>query len=107
MKRLSQLLLIGFLAGLMSLVTIPVEYIHALYHHQDSIDNLKKDQAQTLEQSHLHCLILKTEFARFLASAKLQPAPIKVTRLLLSAYYCNPLVTDSYSRREQRGPPFC
>jgi hypothetical protein len=105
MVRLSRLILVGFLVLMMGIVIVPVEYVHMLYHHTDTKDSYTYSYPANFENSHIHCLILKTEFSQFLLTHKFQLTWFEVKQGFTVNRYQNPLLSYTFSDKEQRGPP--
>jgi hypothetical protein len=105
MERLSRSFLMLFLLVLMSFVIVPVEYIHALYDHEDTEDSFEYAHAATLENSHLHCLLLKTEFREFISDPQPQLNNERIVLCTVEPTYQNPVILFPFLSKEQRGPP--
>lgn len=105
MDKLSRLFLETFLLVMMTVVIVPVEYVHALYNHHDTEDVFEFGAAPALEQSHTHCILLKTEFRELYFD---QNQPLTSVFFYLGSYYFiyqNPLLSVVSSPKTQRGPP--
>lgn len=105
MDKFSRLFLGAFLLAMMTIVIMPVEYVHALYNHHDTEDVFEFGALPALEQSHTHCILLKTEFRDLYFD---QNQPLTSVSFHLGIYYFiyqNPLLSVVNSPKEQRGPP--
>ena len=89
----------------MSFLIVPVELFHSLLSHTDTIDNPENTNGVSIENSHKHCLLLKTEFREFLLAVQLNQLKIDLKPGFLAICYVNPLLSIGYSCNEQRGPP--
>ena len=89
----------------MSLVVVPVEYIHALYNHNDTEDSYEFSQGTTIENSHLHCLILKTEFREFTFDVNPLLSQYQIVLCTIDPTYQSPNILYPFLSKEQRGPP--
>jgi len=105
MAKLSRLLVIVFLLGLLSFVIVPVEFIHSLYNHTDTTDNFENNQPTSFDNNHNHCLLLKIEFREFLVTSKILVAQVELIKGFLNNCYQSPFLSYNYSFKEQRGPP--
>lgn len=105
MDKFSRLFLGAFLLAMMTIVIVPVEYVHALYNHHDTEDVFESGAASALEQSHTHCILLKTEFRELYFDQNQILASVGFHLGTYYFIYQNPLLPVVNSPKEQRGPP--
>jgi hypothetical protein len=103
--KMSRSLLISFLLGMMTIIIVPVEYLHSFYDHTDTKDKTENNQTTGVEKAHLHCQILKAEFREFLLPAQHPLNRTVVIPGFLFICYQNPFISFYYFHQEQRGPP--
>jgi hypothetical protein len=84
---------------------VPVEFIHDLYGHDDTVDVLLPGGVTSIETAHHHCAILKIEFPQYLHH---EAQPVFMADLFSGNYfivYHNPYLPAVQHTIGQRGPP--
>jgi len=105
MDKFSKFFLGAFLLALMTIVIVPVDYIHSLYNHNDTEDTFEFTHSTAIETSHIHCVILKTEFREFYNNDYQQLVSEEFYLGSIDFIYQNPSLANISSPKEQRGPP--
>ena len=104
MKRFLHQIVSLFLLTTLLFAVVPVEFIHDLYGHDDTID-AQQPNGTYLERAHHHCAILKIEFPQYLRH---EVQPVFGADFIPGNYtivYHNPYLPVVVHTIGQRGPP--
>jgi hypothetical protein len=104
--RLYRPFIVAFLIVAMGFVIVPVQFIHSLYDHTDTIDHLEADGGPSLGNEHHHCLILKIEWSEYLIVSQVAITHDEHVPKTFFFHYINPYLFLHNQHKEQRGPPY-